>query len=97
MAKLARTVFLRDPEQGPIRLEAGEEVPDRLAPLIPNPAAWSEEAPSPDEASPPDPIGGDGDADTTPTVADPASEPEPEPEPVKAPRRRTAKADGAGA
>ncbi|MFI6464508.1 hypothetical protein [Streptomyces sp. NPDC050538] len=100
MAKLARTVFLRDPEQGPIRLEAGEEVPERLAPLIPNPVAWSEEAPSPDEATP-NPVGADGDAGDTPTVADPAPEPapepEPEPEPVKAPRRRTAKAAGAGA
>ncbi|MFJ6902058.1 hypothetical protein [Streptomyces hokutonensis] len=94
MAKLARTVFLRDPEQGPIRLEAGEEVPERLAPLIPNPAAWSGEARSSDEATS-DPIGADGDAGDTPTVADPA--PEPEPEPVKAPRRRTAKAAGAGA
>lgn len=92
MAKLARTVFLRDPEQGPIRLEAGEEVPERLAPLIPNPAAWSGEAPSPDEATP-NPIGTDGGAGETPTVADPASEPEP----AKTPRRRAAKTAGTGA
>ncbi|MDV9168651.1 hypothetical protein R6V09_00645 [Streptomyces sp. W16] len=92
MPKLARTVFLRDPEQGPIRLEAGEEVPERLAPLIPNPVAWSGEAPSSDEVTP-NPVGADGDEGETQTVADPASEPEP----VKAPRRRTAKAAGAGA
>jgi DNA polymerase-3 subunit gamma/tau len=92
MAKLARTVFLRDPEQGPVRLEAGEEVPDRLAPLIPNPVAWSGAAPPPDEATP-NPVGADGDAADTPTVADPA----PEPEPVRVPRRRTAKVAGAGA
>jgi DNA polymerase-3 subunit gamma/tau len=88
MAKLARTVFLRDPEQGPIRLEAGEEVPERLAPLIPNPVAWSGEDPSPDEATP-SPVGADGDAGETPTVV--------EPEPVWVPRRRAVKAAGAGA
>lgn len=91
MAKLARTVFVRDPEQGPIRLEAGKEVPERLAQLIPNQAAWSSgEAPSVQEDTP-NPIGGDGEAGTPPTVAEPA------PEPAKAPRRRAPKAAGAGA
>ncbi|WP_329217045.1 hypothetical protein OG352_13805 [Streptomyces sp. NBC_01485] len=84
MAKLARTVFVRDPEQGSIRLEAGEEVPERLALLIPNPAAWSGEAPSAEEDTP-NPIGADGEAGETPSVADPASEP------AKAPRRRATK------
>jgi hypothetical protein len=84
MAKLARTVFVRDPEQGPIRLEAGEEVSERLALLIPNPAAWSGEAPSAEENTP-NSIGADGEAGETPTVA------QPEPEPAKAPRRRTPK------
>lgn len=96
MAKLARTVFLRDPEQGPIRLEAGEEVPERLALLVPNPAAWPEEAPSLEDATS-GPVGADGEAGDTPTVADPASAPALAPEPVKAPRRRAAKAAGAGA
>ncbi|MEU2857545.1 hypothetical protein ABZ672_03815 [Streptomyces mirabilis] len=94
MAKLARTVFLRDPEQGPIRLEAGEEVPERLALLIPNPAAWSGEAPSAEEDTP-NSLGVDGEVRETPAVADPVSEPEPEP--TKTPRRHAAKAAGAGA
>ncbi|MFJ1529751.1 hypothetical protein ACIOFV_15210 [Streptomyces mirabilis] len=96
MAKLARTVFLRDPEQGPIRLEAGEEVSERLALLIPNPAAWSGEATSAEEDTP-NSLGVDGEVGETPAVADPVSEPEPEPEPTKTPRRRAAKAAGAGA
>lgn len=96
MAKLARTVFVRDPEQGLIRLEAGEEIPERLALLIPNPAAWSGEASSAEEDIP-NPIGTDGGAGKRPTAADPASEPEPEPEPAKTPRRRAAKTAGAGA
>ncbi|GAA2513632.1 hypothetical protein [Streptomyces longisporus] len=88
MAKLVRTVFVRDPEQGPIRLEAGEEVPGRLALLIPNPAAWSGEAPSAEEDTP-NPIGADGEAGETPPVA--------ELEPAKTPRRRAAKTADAGA
>ncbi|WP_405613337.1 hypothetical protein [Streptomyces sp. NBC_00076] len=90
MAKLVRTVFVRDLEQGPIRLEAGEEVPERLALLVPNPAAWLGEAPSPEEDTP-DPIGADGEAGDTPTAA------ELEPEPAKTPRRRAAKTAGTGA
>ncbi|MDV7218747.1 hypothetical protein [Streptomyces prunicolor] len=94
MAKLARTVFLRDPEEGPVRLEAGEEVSERLALLIPNPVAWSGEAPSPDEAIP-NPVVAEGDAGDTSTLAAPA--PAPAPEPGKAPRRRTTKTASAGA
>ncbi|MEU3340426.1 hypothetical protein [Streptomyces sp. NPDC006668] len=89
MAKLACTVFLRDPEQGPIRLEAGEEVPERLVQLIPNPAAWSGEAPSAEESTP-NPIGAGGEAEDAPSMAGSASVPEPEPS--KIPRRRAAKA-----
>lgn len=96
MAKLARTVFVRDPEHGPIRLEAGEEVPERLVLLIPNPAAWSGEVPSAEEDTP-NPLGTDGEAGETPTVAGLAPEPEPEPEPAKTPRRRAAKTAGTGA
>ncbi|MEH0576824.1 MULTISPECIES: hypothetical protein [Streptomyces] len=92
MAKLARTVFVRDPEQGPIRLEAGEEVPERLVLLIPNPAAWSKEAPSSEEDTP-DPIGADGEAGATPTVSDPAPEPAPAPAPEPARRRSRTPAD----
>ncbi|WP_217572485.1 hypothetical protein [Streptomyces sp. GbtcB7] len=94
MAKLARTVFLRDPEQGPIRLDAGAEVSERLALLIPNPVAWSGEAPSAEEGTP-NSLGVEGEVGETPAVADPVSEPEPEP--TKTPRRRAAKAAGADA
>jgi len=87
MAKLARTVFVRDLERGPIRLEAGEEVPERLALLIPNPAAWSGEAPSAEEDTP-NLIGADGQEGDTPTAADPASKPEPaKPARRRAPRK----------
>jgi riboflavin synthase len=42
--KLKQTVYLTDPESGePQVLQAGSKPPARLAKLITNPAAWSEE------------------------------------------------------
>jgi len=47
--KLARTVYLADPDSGePLVLEEGSRPPARLAKHILNPAAWSDEDVEPD-------------------------------------------------
>jgi len=71
MAKLAKTVFVTDPERAgvSVRLDAGQEVPDHLESAVTNPDAWedgklptaakkpAEEQPKPE----PSPDGDEGD------------------------------------
>ncbi|PBC72252.1 MULTISPECIES: hypothetical protein [unclassified Streptomyces] len=44
MAKLAKTVFVTDPERAgvSVRLDAGQEVPEHLESAVTNPDAWED-------------------------------------------------------
>ncbi|MFI7096849.1 hypothetical protein [Streptomyces lydicus] len=47
MAKLAKTVFVTDPERAgvSVRLDAGQEVPEHLESAVTNPDAWEDGKP----------------------------------------------------
>jgi len=83
MAKLAKTVFVTDPERAgvSVRLDAGQEVPEHLESAVTNPDAWEDgklptaakKAAAEDQPTPePSP---DGDGDDKPAAKRAATRP----------------------
>ncbi|MFD5878511.1 hypothetical protein [Streptomyces yangpuensis] len=96
MARLASTVYVRDPETHQwVTCDAGTEPEQRLAALILTPSAWEEGRPpeaGPDTApAAPAAVGESPDRHET-TAPEAAAEPDPEKKP-RTPRRTTPKAD----
>lgn len=70
MAKLAKTVFVTDPERAgvSVRLDAGQEVPEHLVSAVTNPDAWEDGKPpaaakAPEEHPKPEPSSDDDEGD----------------------------------